>query len=43
MVAATVGEILGEPEPNVSVKTLTIIDGILRITHAATQECDNGT
>ena len=30
-------------EPGVSVKTLTIIDGILGMTHAAKQECDDGT
>ena len=41
--AATVREILGEPEPDVSVKSLTIIDGILRMMHAAKQECDDGT
>ena len=41
--ATPVREILGEPEPDVSVKSLTIIDGILRMTHAAKQECDDGT
>ena len=40
-VAATDREILGEPEPNVSVKTQTFTDGILGMRHAA-QECDNG-
>ena len=39
-VAATVREILGEP--NVSVKTLTITHGILGMTHAEKQECDDG-
>ena len=39
----TVREILGELEPHVSVKTLTITDGILGMTHAAKQECDDGT
>ena len=43
IVAATVREILGEPEPDVSVKSLTITDGILRMTHASKQECDDGT
>ena len=41
MRAATDHEILGEPEPNVSVKTQTFTDGILGMRHAA-QECDNG-
>ena len=43
IVAATVREILGESEPNVSVKTLTITDGILGMTDGAKQECGNGT
>ena len=42
-VAATVREILGGPEPDVSVKTLTITDGILGMTRAANQECGDGT
>ena len=40
MLAATVCEMLGEPEPDVSVKSLAITDGILRMTHAAKQECN---
>ena len=43
IVAPTVREILGEPEPSASVRTLTITDGILGVTHAAKQECDDGT
>ena len=42
-VAATVREILGEPEPSVSVRTLTITGGVLGMTHAAKQECNIGT
>ena len=42
-VAATVCDILGGPEPGVSLKTLTITDGILGMTHAAKQECGDGT
>ena len=41
--AATLREILGEAEPDVSVKSLTITDGILRMTHTAKQDCDDGT
>ena len=41
--SATVRENLGEAEPDVSVKSLTITDGILRMTHAAKQECGDGT
>ena len=43
IVAPTVREILGEPEASASVRTLTITDGILGVTHAAKQECDDGT
>ena len=43
IVAATVREILGDPEPSVSVRTLTITDGILGVTSAGQQECNDGT
>ena len=43
IVAATVREIMGDPDPSVSVKTLTISDGVLGVTIAAQQSCDNGT
>ena len=42
IVGATVREILGDPDSSVSVRTLTITDGILGMTHAAKQECDDG-
>ena len=43
IVAATVREILCDPDPSVSVRTLTISDGVLGGTIAAQQACDNGT
>ena len=43
IVAATVREILGDHEPSASVRTLTITDGILGVTSAGQQECDDGT
>ena len=39
--AATVREIVGDPGSSVSVNTLTTADGILIMTHAAKQECDD--
>ena len=42
IVAATVREILGDPDSSVSVNTLTIAGGILNMTHTAKQECDDG-
>ena len=43
IVAATVREILGDLDPNVSVKTLAITGGVLGVTRAAKEECDDGT
>ena len=43
IVAATVREILGDPDPSVSVRTLAISDGDLGVTNAAQQACDTGT
>ena len=43
IVAATVREILGDPDPSVSVRTLAISDGVLGVIIAAQQACDNGT
>ena len=43
LVAATVREILSGPDPDVSVKTLKITDGIRGVTRAARQSCDDGT
>ena len=42
IVAATVREILCDPDSSVAVNALTIADGILDVTHAAKQECDDG-
>ena len=39
--AVTVREIVGDPDSSVSVNTLTTADGILNMTHAAKQECDD--
>ena len=41
IVAATVREIVGDPGSSVSVNTLTTADGILNMTHAVKQECDD--
>ena len=43
IVAASVREILGDSEPSVSVRTLTITEGILGVTSAGQQECNDGT
>ena len=43
IVAATVREILGDPDASASVRTLAISDGVLGVTIAAQQACDNGT
>ena len=42
IVAATVREILGDPDSSVSVNTLTIAGGVLNMTHIAKQECNYG-
>ena len=41
IVAATVREIVGDPDSSVSVNTLTTGDGILFMAHTAKQECDD--
>ena len=43
IVAATVRELLGDHGPSALMRTLTITDGILGVTSAGQQECDDGT